>query len=699
MEELKIKLGDDVLSMFDTKVDEIVAWADQKLLQPMWRTGLLSSEGYNAIMAKNKKWAPFEVIAHLPSNPDKITVGSELFSVARQDVVKAMKGMKPEHQIISLYDALAKRIPATISLIERNKVARAMLAMKDQYPELAQVIVAAEKGVSAPRGWGSISAFINGKAEKFFVPEFLEDAMKQLSPVSTNLLGTIIGYSSAAFRAGATNLYIPFTISNAFRDYYMAKLTARYGFNMKNWLGGLYEGLKGSYGFETPFFRDVMEAKGGFAGWVQQTRNISTQSKQFFEPIWKKRIKNIVNPLQLLQNLSQAVEFAPRLGLAKRTLKAGGSLLDAAWDMRTGTIDFAKAGSLMRVWNIYVPFLNARLQGLLNVKDVAMKRPVHAAGIATQFAILPGLAAYAYNNYYHPELIGDVPQYIKDSYHYIITGRTYDEQLDRLVPQIATIPKGDVGQIFWNPIENALDYTKQKDPRSIIQLVTNWVSDISPVEFATEEGKPSFTRALGSTIPPIIKGPLEVAVNKDFFRDMPIIPERLEKIAAPEQYFEPRFGRPGTPPLLIKAGEKLGVSPIKMEHLIGSMLAGTGREAVAPGRLPEIIGRRFYRPAGGVIEKKAWEIINEGKVGYNTARLQAIRAMSKDDYDKAADIIAAWNSKSIKYMEKLEAMGLDSGKYGKEIYFDIPDKNRLVKEADMIELGIPALERRLMRVR
>ena len=646
------KYGRETIEQWDNNIEAIVYTMDESILQPMRDTGLLSEQAYQAIITKNKKWAPFDVLSHLSEDPDRVFIGAEVFSVASQDIVKAMKGLPASRQITSLYDALARRIPVAISTIERNKVARAFLALVDDTPELKGVVVPKGQG-AAPRGYGTITAYIGGKPQSYWVPSFMEDAMKHLRPQEVSLIGKIFAKSGHFFRAGVTTYNPVFIISNPVRDYRMAKLAAENGINLKEWIGGFKEALKYEFGFESKFYAEILANKGGFASWTQSLQKASTGAKQLFESPLTKRIKIFSNPIAWIGRTSQAFELATRIAASKRTFKATGSMLDAAWDARNATIDFAKAGDLMKWANLYVPFLNARIQGIANIARVAKTKPAHTAWVAATWGLAPALATWLYNQKYYAEEDKDIPQWLKDDYDYIIVGKEYDDRLERDVPKIAAFPKGDVGKIFGNPIIHALEYIKTREPEKIASFAAEWFSDISPIDIAGKEGKPSLLKAASSIVPPIAKGPLEVATNLDWYRQTPLIPRRLEGISPAEQYTE------RTPELFKKAGKitsRIGISPIELQHLARSTGGEIIGQGISPIKTGEAIKRRFFRPAGGEREEKVWDILQGGKSSYKTARKKIQEAYHNYDRAEVNRLKRLANSQARESRQKLRDM-------------------------------------------
>ncbi len=84
--EIKEKVGEKVYGLFEATEGAIQNWADKTILKPALDSGIISKKAYEAIVAKNKSWLPFQVIDYLPTatQADMIPTGSEVFSVGKQ---------------------------------------------------------------------------------------------------------------------------------------------------------------------------------------------------------------------------------------------------------------------------------------------------------------------------------------------------------------------------------------------------------------------------------------------------------------------------------------------------------------------------------------------------------------------------------------------------------------------------------------
>lgn len=642
MEELKTKVGPGIFKQFEGAEQAIQKWANEAILRPAAESGLISKKAYDTIIAKNKHWIPFQVLDYLPDSAfvDSLPKGGEIFSVAKQGVVKGLEGT--EKIIRDPFEAIIDKLSNAVNLAKRNDVARKLINLREVLPEAKDLIQPLAKDTKVPKGWGSISAFVDGKNTKWIVPEELSWAMHQMNEVEAGMLGNFVKFTSGAFRKGATTLYIPFSLSNAVRDAQMAVMTSKYGFNPADWVSGFAQGLKGAFGWDSKLLEEFSRNGGGFGGFIQGAREISGVKKQLFEPTWWKRTKAVVNPFNLISNFAESIELAPRLGVYKRAIKGGATGFEAAFEARNATIDFAKAGQEMRIVNMWVPFVNARWQALLNTARVFKESPVKSAAKAGALIVTPGVTTYFWNSLNYPDLYEDVPRWIKDTYFPIIVGEEVDEQGNR-APKMVLIPKGDVGQIFYNPIEYGLDYVRKGDPGNFTKLALEWMSQLAPIPF-TRDGELSASQFFSGALPPILRTPIELATNKSFFTGGPIVPRRLEQVAPTEQYDEK------TPQAAVVVGRALGASPMKIAYGLGGLFGGFGREVIDPAKILESTAQRFYRSAGGEKRNQAWNLKDEAVVGYNTAREQAKRAIEANDIKSATAIIESWNAAADKVL-------------------------------------------------
>lgn len=672
LNELKESLGVKKFKAVEEAAEGFYKWADKRILEPLLDSGIISQRAYNNVVKLNKKWTPFDVLDYLPENPDLVPAGREYFSVNRQGVIKGMTGT--EKLIRDPIESVIGRLNEVINLIERNKVARTLVDLRSQYDEFKDIIMPLLKGQKPPKGWDSISVFIDGKVQKFAVDSDIGEAMKQLTPQQSAWFSRMARAQVRAFKSGATAFYLPFTLTNVHRDVQMAVTTSKYGFGVVDWTIGFTHGVLSRFGFKTKLFKEYLESNAGFSGFVRSSRGVKISAKALFEPDITRASKIIFNPLELSARLAESIEFAPRLGIFRKGLKIEKEIAEAALESRQATIDFARGGRAVKIWNQWIPFINARLQARLTLVRSFKERPFKTALKATTYILIPAASTYFWNRTQYDEVYKDIPQYVKDNYFTIIWGDKKDE--DGNYTQIAKIPKGDVGTFFWNPIEHLLDYTWKQDYKNMVEVATAWLSEFSPIPFE-EEGKISGSKFLAGALPPFIRVPAEITTNKIFWTGFPIVSKKLENVAAEEQYTNK------TSEIAKRLGRKFKISPLKIEATISGLFGGAGWAALEPKRILEASKKRFVG-ARAANEEKAWDIIEKSEKGYYSARIKAERLLEEGKKEEAKKILDNWNKGIDKYIEQLKNTTDFSEKdlkgYRKSIYFDTADIKRL-KEA------------------
>ncbi len=685
LQELKSKVGDKTFQVFQQTGNSMQNWAVKAILEPMRDVGILSNNAFNAVVEKNKSWLPFHVLEYIPTleEADKMAVGSETFSVSKQGVVSALEGTDKviRDPFISIVDNLTK----AISLVERNRVAMKLVDLRKSHPDATRGLIRyLPDNQNAPQEWESVSVFIGGKVTRWAVPKELSEAMHAMSPAEAGLMGKLVMLSSKAFKAGTTTLYFPFTLSNAVRDFQTAAMVSKYGFNPAVWLSGFKDGLRSAFKWESKSYDEFMRNQGGYGGYIESSKGLATASEQLFRPRWMERTKAVINPFELIGNFSEAIELAPRLGIYKKALSKGATPLEAAFEARNVTVDFAKAGVEARLINMWVPFVNARWQGLLNVARVMKDNPIRTTARALALTVLPGVATYFYNVMNHEELWDDIPQWAKDTYFIIIVGEDKDEEGNR-VPKVVQIPKGDIGAIFFNPLMYAFEYVRKQEPQNLFKLGLEWMSQLAPVPF-TRDGELSAQAFFSGALPPIVRTPVEIATNTNFFTGFPVVPRRLEKVAPSEQYDS------RTPDLAITIGRALGVSPMKLTHAVYGLTGSLARELLSPADVLGLTMDRFYRTHGGEKQRIAWDIKYDAEVGYNTTRLQMKKLVEEGNLQEAQQMALRWNEEAEKLIPQVVPLLMkddpkEAALFQSSITFNASDLQRLLKTT--LPGGIP----------
>ncbi len=489
-----------------------------------WRdSGMCSQAEYVRMRSTSPHYAPFMMADYGPP-PGESTFGGW----TANNLFKAAKGARPEQKIVDPFVTLASKFPKLVNVGERNKIKLAIIDMlRTKEAGLEFLIEAAPEGAGPKAGWAVITALRGGKAERHFVPDFLADSLGRLTSRQVSATARFVNTIAVKpLRAGATSLYLPFSASNVLRDNQMAFMMNRYGIaHLPNQSAiGFLHAVANEFGVRTDLMNKYLQSGAALSGWVQRIRAATPSLRHEMRPAWKKLLLRAWNPLEYLSGLSGSVETATRLGIFRRVLNLTKNETLAAYASRKGTIDFAQAGTLMRVVNMWVPFLNARTQAIANVVRTARDAPARLAATIGPLVYAPELATWAWNKEMFPTEYGLIPEYVKDFNFVAVVGSEIDKQ-GKITVRYIKAPRGDLGQIFGNTmryiLEGMLADGDEETQKGLLQIITQTLSDISPLPFA-REGELSATMLMAQATPPGARVAFEQAVNHELWRDQPI---------------------------------------------------------------------------------------------------------------------------------------------------------------------------------
>ena len=572
--------------------------------------GVISPESYAAIVKNNEKYIPLQRLEYLADQVDNIPRGKNSFNVAAQNIVRTITGS--EKEIVDPIESIVRNTHKTIGLIERNKVATKVADLAG-LPGFEDLVIPLKSEI--PAGMDKLSVLRNGIKEEYAIPKELADSLKGLNEANIDIISRVAGFTGGLLRAGATSLNAAFIPANAIRDYQTATLVSKVGFTPLDWIKGFAEAIK-----RGDDYKAFLESGASYSGFFEQNKKLSKTVRKLTESKALTVAKTIVNPIKLLQTVGETIELAPRLGVFKKSLKKGLSTAEAAFNAREATVDFAKSGSAMKVANLWIPFLNARTQGTINVLKAVKNRPVRSALVIGGMIQVPIVASYFHNTTFHKDIWDDIAQFEKDNNFIIIYGDEKDA--DGNPTQIIKIPKGDVGKVFGNPMENFLAFLGGNDPKAIDQVMIETFSSLSPVDFA-KDGELSGQTLISGVLPPTIKAGAETVTNKNLFIGRDIVPRSLEDVSPELQYKET------TSPIAIKLGQFFGISPLKLENFVGTQFGGLGRQALNPGEAPTQITGRFSGARGGEKEQKDFEKLDDLERGDADERVLTERKVQK----------------------------------------------------------------------
>ena len=468
--------------------------------------------------------------------------------------VKKLKGSTKD--IIDPFESMITNAYKVTDFVERARVGRSIANLRKTSPELAELIKpikpklvpVAKQGeelIFRPSFFApdknTIMVFENGKRKFYQVPEDVFKAVSGMMESDVGAIMKVLAFPARTLRAGAT-LTPEFMGRNPLRDQMTAFVFSKYGY-----VPGvdLAKGIFNTVGKTDLHGRWL--AGGGAHSMLVSLDRVTSQAT-LAKVLGAKDIKGLVkNPIEALRILSEFGEKGTRLGAFGRAVKKGVSDLEAAFESRDITLDFARRGSQTRAVNMLVAFWNAQVQGLNKLVRAFRERPMQTTFKAASGITLPSVLLYL-NNRNDPRY-QELPQWQKDLFWIIPVG---DDG------PIIRIPKPfEVGIIFGTVPEHILTWIDKNDPEALT----------SAVKTMMEASAPGY-------IPTGLQPIIENVANYSFFRQRPIVSEG--KQALPKELQADRY----TSETAKEVGQLIKQSPAKIENLFVSYTGGLGKYAL-----------------------------------------------------------------------------------------------------------------------
>ncbi|MFA5452764.1 MAG: LPD38 domain-containing protein [Candidatus Methanomethylophilaceae archaeon] len=545
--ELGRYIGIDDMKQVSQVRKLVKQYTTKELLEDV-SAGLLSKKEMETILKAHPHYIPNSVVM---DRMEKNISGVGTSMDVTQTNLKRATGHLQE--IKDPYEAMLLRTPIHERVRQKNILMNNLVDAQEQYgaiPGMRKLVSGEKLGDSE----AVISFFKDGVKQSWVVPDTIGAAIKSTDiPISPKWWSALTA-PQRALKKGATAYNPAFILGNKFRDEHAAALTAssfiddaakKYGLNPTNAKSYSYKELTNIY------------QKGGFGASIfQEGDDAMIQALQRGKLSTTFEYNNIksLNPLDAIKRMNTFAEQSTRKEVLAKALKAGLSEKDALFVSRNATLDFAKIGTWMRVPNQAIPFLNARVQGLVNIPKAFMSSPERFSEAVMNTAVLPTMLLHQHNRRY--ESYKYLSQGIKDSNWIIMTGEipaTNPYNGDEiLVPQFITIKRGEGQSLVSAPIRHWLEKEDGIDSRKVSQMLADSFGSVSPVDFGTY----SRQNLWGSVISQF--GPLASMAAGGFSNKHPyfgtdIVPSyRKEGTTGAELHKELQFA-PKTPEILKQA--------------------------------------------------------------------------------------------------------------------------------------------------
>lgn len=550
---LRQKHGTKGFERLANTAKEVREWSHRTLLDPLLEVGAISKEQYETITKSNKFYVPFQRVIEELETHGFVPKKANIFS-PKSVPVKKLKGSTKE--IIDPFESLITNTYKVTDFVERARVGRSITNLRKLSPELAEmikpispkIVPVAKQGedlIFRPSFFApdknTIMVFEEGKRKFYQVPPDVFQAVSGMMESDVGAIMKLLAFPARTLRAGAT-LTPEFMGRNPFRDQFTAFVFSKYGY-----IPGvdLAKGIFNTVGKTDLHGRWL--AGGGAHSMLVSLDRVTSQAT-LFKVLGAKDIKGVVkNPIEALRILSEFGEKGTRVGAFGRAIRKGVTDLEAAFESRDITLDFARRGSQTRAVNMLVAFWNAQVQGLNKLVRAFRERPAQTTFKAVSGITLPSVLLYL-NNRNDPRY-QELPQWQKDLFWILPIG---DDG------PIIRIPKPfEVGIIFGTVPEHILAWIDKNEPEALSSMAKTLMEASAP-----------------GYIPTGLQPIIENITNYSFFRQRPIVSEGKQSL--PKELQANRY----TSETAKEVGKLINQSPAKIENLAYGYTAGLGRYAL-----------------------------------------------------------------------------------------------------------------------
>ena len=459
-----------------------------------------------------------------------------------------------------------------------------------------------------------ITSFMNDGERIYlqFKDENLYKIFTGMNRQEMNLLQKYVGFANSIFKAGTTGYNLAFAIPNILSDTQQAFVTSEANFVP------LYSSIKGVY--DTLVARGVFKSGTDDGQKMQKIYSLYLQSgasgagrtstyrkdiEQQLVDIYKKKYKDfglkqssIEQFKEIAGYVSEISEEATRFENFVLELKKNltnkmsyrNAVESAAVSTRRLTQDFAIKGSLSKQINAFVPYFSARLGGYYNAYE-KYESTLRNAQNKYWEVYNKNLEGKSEEKLKNPETFEKAKEEANKAKMRIIakplltilallafnTTRKAVVQDDKNIQELSEQKKMD-NYVFPNPL-NAKEVITAKKPQGALKDIINsaeFVQDLVTGNIEEEKVGDKFVSLISSIlknnsgvddfsglIPPIIKVPLEIATNKDWYFNSEIVKDNdLQNLKPEDQYYEYNTN------LSIKLGKILKKSPAQIDFSI-----------------------------------------------------------------------------------------------------------------------------------
>jgi hypothetical protein len=508
---------------------------------------------------------------------------------------------------------------------ERNKAA-AQLAGYRYLPLFDGLIRPQRPGEHNPSD-RTFSYLADGEKHTFVTTPEIASAAKSLDVHSIGLLGRIAAVPARIFKLFTTGINPRFILSNILADVGHTAVTSQYDNSLANpavFFGSMMSALK-----QDANWKEMVREGGGFSSF-DLYRN---SPEMTIESIRSKRnpraraayiVRHPINGMgDLFREVEDIVSRSEGVGRLRLYTATKSSLLNAkrtpedakriaVVEANNALPNYMRQGNRVRPFNAITPYLNAGVQGSRSFLRGFERNPKGTIARIVIALLFPTAMATLWNlsDPDRARVYMDIQKSELDNNIVIVSNGSQKDDQNRWDVVKLKLPQGLANLTI--PLRRMIESAYGLDPVNFAEIANAAIGSVSPIE-------PTPNSVMSTVIPQIGKPTVQAATNKDFFRDKPKVPERLQHLPPEMQVL------PYTSGTAEKIGNALGISPILTEEFIKDTFGGGGppilnasdRLLAAAGQIPAdkiggtdvvtAITERFGKARGGELAAREFK--------------------------------------------------------------------------------------------
>lgn len=534
-----------IVEDFENKNPEFIEWAEEVYNYNNFLLDVLVD--YGVIGKKDKSYYNNKYPYYVPTirATDKTKTQMEFIGKKASVNTPIKKAKGGNQDIIPLKEAMALRTMQTLNSALRNNFGIELLntieteaeSNKADIDEVVGDDIDAEEFLtkSTKKAPATLTVFQNGEKITFDIADEIYEA---LAPSQRHKIKALNNISK--FRRALITEYNPaFMLTNPIKDVQDGALNSKHP---SLFLKNIAEATK-QISSKGDFYKLYLANGGSYETYFNYGEGYNKLPTK----------RGNLDPRKILDKISQinqSIEMTPRLAEFISSLEAGDSIETAMYNAQEITTNFKRGGDWTKNLDANgVTFLNAGVQGAL--KQVRNFQEAKSQGIKgiTNLAVkwsIAGITPYILSQliWGDDDDYEELSDYVKNNYY--ILWKNSDGTFVR-------IPKGRVMSVIQNLFKQPLDALKGEkiNVKEFVELLQNQVLPSDPTE--------------SNIFSPL----LDVAQNKTWYGG-DLVPQRLQSLPSEEQYDE------STDSISIWLGQKLGISPIKINYILDQYSGAIG---------------------------------------------------------------------------------------------------------------------------